>query len=254
MTSVEIVTTILTIVALVLAIVHLVALHRQVRAAKAHTGSLHEIQHSLSTRYIGQFPEYFPEILTLVGRAKREIAIFVDLAGYCSFTDPKTFFSYRQTIERKIKQEDVLVSITCYTEDRRKKLFDEQFFRAGEDWDQLKKSSEKTLRTFLQAHNLDKGFDSLSKEDFVKLLESDERRFLSDTFAGATTHGIDAHIPLYFWLVDGVSAIFTIPSLSETTLEYGFATTDQKLIAALRDMRNRYHGRTTSPLAKPAAA
>ena len=60
MTVVEIVTTVPS--ALVLAIVHLIGLHRSAR-------SMNAIQHSLSTRFIGQFPVYFPEILALVERA-----------------------------------------------------------------------------------------------------------------------------------------------------------------------------------------
>ena len=244
MTIVEIITTILTIVALALAIVHLTTLHRQAREAKTHTGALIDIQRSLSTRYIGQFPEYFSKILELVEGAKQEIVIFVDLAGYCSFTDPKTFFAYRQVIERKLKRENVQVSLTCYTNARRTALFAEQFFRSGESWEQLKRSSEQAFRAFLQAHYPKRDVNTLTQEDFVKLLESDEERFLNDTFAGASVNETDAHISLYFWLVDGISAIFTIPSMSEATLEHGFATTDQKLIGALREMRDRYHGRS----------
>ena len=50
----------------------------------------------------------------------------------------------------------------------------------------LRKSLEKPLRTFLEVHKRERDVDTLSQEDFVKLLEADEQRFLRDTFAGAS--------------------------------------------------------------------
>jgi hypothetical protein len=60
----------------------------QTKEAKTHTVALQtqtrdleEVRQSLSTRYPGQFPQYYPSIVDLLGRAKREIIIFCDFPG-----------------------------------------------------------------------------------------------------------------------------------------------------------------------------
>jgi hypothetical protein len=63
---------------------------------------------------------------------------------------------------------------------------------------------------------------------------------LKETFARAEICELDTYVPLHFWLIDDdVSAIFAIPSFS--AIEYGFSTTDPRLISALKDLRDRYH-------------
>ena len=54
-------------------------------------------------------------------------------------------------------------------------------------------------------------------------------------------------MPTYFWLVDGTDAVFSIPSFSAGHSEYGFITTDQKLIDAFREMRLRFLRRPEVP-------
>lgn len=224
------------VVALIVGLVHIREIHSTLK-------TLHDVQDSLSTRFIGQFPEFFPEIVTLLKSAKREIVIFCDLPAYASFSDPHTFLDYQQTLERKIKDEEVRTTLTCLGPAFRQNAIVEQFFGNGVEWNEWKNHLEhkKSLRRFLALHKRTTPIDELAKEEFLKILEAIGNRTIEDTLAGAEVRQIDTYIPLYFWLIDGMDAVFSIPSSDEITLEYGFATTDQKLISALVEMRDQYH-------------
>ena len=53
-------------VGLGLAIVALIVAFWHIREIHATLKTLHDVQQSLSTRFIGQFPEFFPEIVALL--------------------------------------------------------------------------------------------------------------------------------------------------------------------------------------------
>jgi hypothetical protein len=56
---------------------------------------------------------------------------------------------------------------------------------------------------------------------------------LRESLNGATVHKVDTHISIYFWIVDGIKAVFSIPAISDRAAEYGFSTSDAKLILRL---------------------
>ncbi|MEW6130920.1 MAG: hypothetical protein AB1757_28070 [Acidobacteriota bacterium] len=247
---VEILGLVLAVLAFVVGIWHLREIRQvisearnQTSEAKSHTTALDEVRRSLSTRYIGQFPEYFPEVVAFLEHAKREIEIFCDYPAYGSFSDPINWLAYRQALERKIQQEEVRVNITCLNETSRNKSVIEQFFKPAQTWEEWKQDSgnAKRLEKYLSLHGGAPGFEDLTREYFLEMLKKDEKRTLEVVLAGAKIREIDSYVPLYFWIVDRNSAVFAIPSFSERAIEYGFSTTDQKLISAFEDMRDRYH-------------
>ncbi len=190
----------------------------------------------MSTKYIGKFPEFFREIVALLGLAKREIVIFCDFPAYASFSEPHTWLDYEHTIRRKALNEGVHITLTCLPQTSRARAVEEQFFpRSGhhQAWDIWKRSpgiSEK-LEQFLSAHEGVPTVDKLSKGQFLAILAETERRALEETFASAHIQEINIDIRFHFWLVDGASAVFAIGL--EQVVEYGFATKDQELISRL---------------------
>lgn len=234
--SVELVSLILAVLAMAVALWHLLEIRSTAKR-------LDEVRRSLSTRYIGQFPEYVPEIVSLLRRAKRQIVIFCDFPSYASYTDPDTWLDYKQTLERKIQQEEVKVAITFLNQSRRSRAVQEQFFDGCQDWNGWKSepTNIKRLQRFLSTRSQAPSIARLTKEDFMSLVEEFDQRTLRETFAGAELWQIDSYIPLFFWLVDGMTAVFAIPGSVERAVEYGFSTTDQKLISAFVDMRQHYH-------------
>jgi hypothetical protein len=72
----------LTIVGLVLSIVALMA-------ARQQTTDLKLISNSLSTRYLGQFPDYFPDVIDVIKSANKELKLVctIPIHGVCSKRD-----------------------------------------------------------------------------------------------------------------------------------------------------------------------
>jgi hypothetical protein len=210
-------------------------------ALQTQTSALDEVRGSLSTRYVGQFPEYYPEIVELLNRAKREIVIFCDFPAYASFTDPQTWLDYEQTLERKTQREGVTLSLTCLNQRNRSMALQEQFFDPQNDWNAWKEDENEKLRRFLSSRRGARSVDELTKEEFVKMLEAVDRHSLEDTFERADVRQLDCYIPIFFWLTDGIRAVFAIPGSAQRAVEYGFSTTDQKLISAFLDMREHYN-------------
>lgn len=245
MDVIGVISLVLAVLAMIVALWHVHSIHE---AAKR----LDDVRRSLSTRYIGQFPEFFPEIVSLLKSAKREIVIFCDFPAYACFSDPHTFLEYQHTLQRKAQHEEVRVIFTCLGSTYRSKGVQDQFFSSSQEWDEWKRDPniEKRLCHFLSFRRGVPTIDELGMDQFLELLERIEQRTLEETFASAQVREIDAYIPVYFWLVDGMNAVFAIPA--DKTLEYGFSTTDQKLISALVLMRDQYHrgiAATTGPQA-----
>ena len=246
--SAELIGLILAAVALGVGVWHVIELRHVMREAreqadeaKLHTAALDEVRKSLSTRYIGKFPEYYSTIVELLDRANHSIIIFCDFPAYGSFTDRPTWVRYHQTIERKSLQENMEISITCLDEAHRSEYVKEQLFKDIKGWDEWKQSERKRLEQLIKATPEAPNFDPLTREDLLAIFIKAEQQELKTTFAAATRKEIDTIMPLYFWLIDGYSAIFAIPSLSERAVEHGFSTTDSKLTSAFLEMRDRYH-------------
>jgi hypothetical protein len=233
---------VLAVLAFGVGLYHLLEIRKVMRDAKNHTTALEEVRGSLSTRYIGQFPQYYPTIVDLIARAKRSVIIFCDFPAYGSLTDPKSWLNYKQILERKMQQDDMKVAVTCLDKERRQAFVREQLFQPGNGWNEWKTNpvSVEQLKTLLKWHGIKKDVKDLGEDEFFQVLEFDEERMLNETFARAETCELESYVPLHFWLIDDdVSAIFAIPSVS--AIEYGFSTTDPRLISALKDMRDRYH-------------
>lgn len=223
-----------TVIGLILA---LYQLHRMRGDARA----LAQIHSSLTTRYIGQFPGFCKDIVELLDRAKNSIDIMCDFPGYAAFTDPGMFLNYRQTIERKLKREGVRVSITCYDAGRRREFFDEGF-RGTRTWDAWRRMPENAahLRAYLRQEQREAELDTMTQARLGELLEQGDCEVLAHAFKGAEVKEMSAHLPVYFWLVDGMAAIFVFSVRAEQAFEHGFSTTDARFITALQDLRKRY--------------
>jgi hypothetical protein len=234
MDAIGVISLILAVLAMIVALWHVYSIHATARR-------LDDVQRSLSTRYIGQFPEFFQDIVSLIKTAKHEIVIFCDSPAYTCFSDHLTFLEYKHELERKAQEEEMTITFTCSGPEYRSRTAIKQFLASPLGWDERKTEPvfNKRLKYFLSSHRGAPAIDGLTAHQFLELIADTEKRTLEDTFAQAHVREIEVYIPLHFWLVDNIKAVFAIP---EGTVEYGFSTTDQKLISALVVMRDQYHG------------
>ena len=221
----------------------------QLVKASKHAKKINLIKESLSTRFIGEFPYYLTDIIDVLTKAKHEIIIVCDVATYGAFSSPKEFLSYRNIIEKKVFN-NVKVEITCFNEEKRREIHHEQFKEARENWKEWAKNPENLdkLRKYARFVDPEKiKIDNLSKhtyKDFEDLLSSGTEILFKHHFNGATICQINVNVANYFWIVDGLHAVFAIPTLTKPKhgfQTYGFVTSDHRLIKAFLSLRDRYH-------------
>jgi hypothetical protein len=128
--------------------------------------------------------------------------------------------------------------MTCLDCSRRDRLNHEQFATALADWENWKRANLQALETVRKDHKLNVTVDALTIEQFLETLESDDKRIIDD-FCGVGVCEVPVDISIHFWIIDGREAIFTIPFLRDA-LEYGFSTSDNKLITAFSQLVERY--------------
>ena len=220
-------------------------LNSQAAKLDAQAAKLEETQRSLSTRYIGEFPEYLPLIVSLIKQAQKEVLVFCDIPAYGHFSDYTNWLEYRYVIEKQSGK--IPVSLTCLNKEWRNKTHDEQFTEKELAWDEWKKEAKirEQLQRYLQINSRSVNVETLSKQEFADMVEETDNQMLSGVFATCDIMEVAAYIPLYFWLVDKKEAIFTIPSYSNKHSEYGFFTSDPRLISAFIEMKERYHREAT---------
>lgn len=255
------------IVALVLALIqfrdakeHKRDLSKQMTKLEQQTVGLQAIRQSLSTRYLGLFPQYLAELAELVRQARQEIRILCDYPAYGCFSDAKAFLAYRRAIEDKIN-DGVKVYLLCYNEEKRSQFNDEQFPQGGTEWSawKSKKENHARLEPLFQDYRKLAGLtissvDELDETDFKKLVLAADRKMLDETLAKATnTTEIETFIPIFFWLIDGREAVFSIASLSGEVSEHGFRTVSNDFIIAFKDMWERYARAALSGAVVPSA-
>lgn len=226
---------VLTVVALLLALI-------QMFEARLQAKKLKDVKESLSTRYIGPFPEFLPQIVTMLQQANRKIVISCDCPSYGIFSHHRAWRDYVKTIEEKMDN-NVKVSLTCPDSNMRDHFNREQFAKEGEDWDYWKKSKPiaDRLSIILPSRLPETNIDSLTRESFLRMLEKADLEMLTGAFARAEKHEIPMFVSMFFWIIDDSQAIFSFSTMSEQNSEHGFYTVDMKLISAFLETRDRYH-------------
>src|SRR5260221_3807395 len=208
----ELVTLVLAILALAAGIIHLLELRKTAEA--------------LSTRFIGKFPLFLPAIIDLINEGRKEVIIACDVAGYGAFTDPGNGLAYRQALERQV-QRGCRVELTCMTAEKRNLEALEVLTKS--DWPSWKKRHMRDVVAFLSTHSAVAEPAALSREQFVSAMSDADDEILHHLFRKDTLR-LSEDMPLYFWIVDHKTAIFSIPAVAQEIGEYGFRTSDHALI------------------------
>jgi hypothetical protein len=198
-----------------------------------------EIRDSLSTKFLGRFTDFFPHVISLIEMAKTEIIICSNFPSMGVFSMPDEYMQYRQIIERKIFEKKT-VELIFTNKDIRLVVAGEQFREDGVEWDQWKNDNKKLLTRFLERYARHMEFDSVSREVFMDIIEKIDEGLLQREFADAQPMQIADKMFMYFWMVDGRNAIFSISPNTDRRGSYGFSTSDDTLLTALSDMRMRY--------------
>lgn len=244
---------ILAVLAIALAVWHAIKLKQQVSKVQSLTGALgllqtqlteqvgrgvQEIREALPTKRLGKFPAFLPDIVNLVQKAHQTIEVFCDYPAYGSFSDSDTFVLYKRAIEDQIRDEK-RVTIACLDGNTRRQETSKQESGDGENWEQTKTARHDAFTKYLRYHAPGVTVQSLTNENFQQLIMKEDDFVLEEVFRRARQLPMTVRPTVYFWLVDGDSMIFVIPSASRLE-EHGFYTQDSHLIASLKEIARAF--------------
>ena len=209
---------VLAAVAIVFAVVQFVDSRFQKRDMK-------EIADSMSTRFIGQFPNNMTEVVAVVRQAKTALDILVDVAAYGHYSTPLLFEEFLKEINTKRK---LKVRMIVYHSDIYTKLRLEQF--PEKTYEEERRSAR--YRKFFEANRrlteptTWKGFqDMLLSEQAVHLKTIQNMKVDIRTINDLRFISI--------WLEDRKDAVFSFQNAVEHEKEVSFRTRDGNLITTL---------------------
>jgi len=238
---------ILTIVAFLLAIFQVLQAKRQSDGLKTHEGSLRSIAGSLSTRYLGPFPEYMETAIGVIGRAKSDILIVNANPTPAYFSFPLKWIEYRHAIAQRMHS-GVTVTLISVTPNVRFKRMQDQFLMDAGEWPTWRGRNEARISTFLAQQYPDEAERNLEFHRFLEMLVETQTKLCIELFRPATRIEIDSTVPLQVWISDKNEAVFTIETTAKNALSHGLYTSDPKFVAALYAMAELYRSAwTTSP-------
>jgi hypothetical protein len=230
------------VISLILAIVGIIfglrslfdSYQQEIRLEKQHS-ELEVIAKSISTRYIGSFPNHLKDIGELAGHAEKTFCILADCVDYGSFSHPKLHDEVLEKI-KAARAAGVVVRILIYCDpapfSRSSPFFgktyeeliaDEKlkgtFIKILDDYllyhpDFKRPSTEKEFRQMMQEKQ-DSVWVDLERHNVLKQEYSDDPN--SDT-------------GLFFWLEDDVEAVFLLSHTGTKTQGLAFRTRDAKLV------------------------
>ena len=199
------------------------------------TEVLVDLSKRLSTRSLGRFPDFYPDINSLLATATSEIHIACDFVTYAIFSAPNEHERYVDTLVAKSKA-GVSTKIAVLGPNARKELLHRQIGSTGEQWQLLLDNPEFATRLSYFCRRQHCKVDSITSfEAEVEKLQGEMGDVLKN-LANISVHQHLDHMPLHVWIVDRERAVFAIPRLSfgQYASEHGFDTRDASLVRTLQ--------------------
>jgi hypothetical protein len=217
----------------------LVSLQESTSYLNGVTRSLNDVQQSISTRTVGDFPDFLEEIVKMLEGAKKEIWICCDLPGYGMISSPELFSRYLEQIQIKSLRIPIhlVTSIRPWIDDLRRRINE-----VG--WNAYSREYEVGVQGLMdQYHPGLESIADLSCERYVERLEEAQEKIVRSL--DPDTRKIDVTdtgsiVPMQFWVVDGTDAVFALARYTKQAREVGFRTSDRGLIHALIGICSKY--------------
>lgn len=203
-----------------------------------HVYELRHVRKSISTHYLGEFPEFLPNIREIVESARHDLVIACDFPGYGDFSDPDNALKYLQALRVRQSDKKLRIEFTCLDERRRDEYMRSQF--PSSEWSNWKENEQQRAQVeeFLRLNGRSKERPQTLGELFAIMTEVD-RDTLRQTFLNNEIQ-TSQHMPIYFWVADCRRAVFSIATPTEKGVEHAFLTSDHSLIKAVLELRVRY--------------
>jgi hypothetical protein len=198
--------------------------------------NVRDIAGSMSTSFVGIFPDTLEEITDLVDGSRDSLKILVDYVGYGHYSTPETHSKYMSALE-SAKRRGVNIDILIY--DVQTAL--DQTFQF--QWNTEGLESELRSERFVNYFNVHPGLPKPeSPEEFLRFVCGREAIFQRNLLTlGVCITQIRNHSPLFMWVRDSKEAIFafSVSTQEDKYKELTFRTRDAWLISTFISMLQR---------------
>jgi hypothetical protein len=188
------------------------------------------IAQSMSTHYVGPFPDNLPEIVSVIAHSKRTIKIVVDFPGYAQYSAPALHLKYIHALEQA-RQRDVEIQLICYTDDLANHERLKQF---PNDPERFKQRDINRFNNFFHLKNLQPATDFAGLRRI--LIDHDEKTIGRLRDLGVSLKFQHETAPFFLWLADDAEAVFTFKNLIRKDAGLSFRTKDGHLIRQFTDI------------------
>ncbi len=222
----------LTVVALLLATAQSWQAHGQAVLLARQNKALEFVTASVSTRYIGPFPEWIPEVTELVKGANRELLILAanPVLGY--FGRPDMSLELLHAIESKARS-SVVIKLICQDERSRAERLRRQFPSSAQEWTEWLPKNQTKVEEFLRYRHPEINTSELDYEKFIDLHAQTQREIIRESYKlhGVDVSEVDLIMAMQVWIADRQRAVFSFEAVGTKT--YGLSTSDPSFVEAL---------------------
>ncbi len=211
---------------------------------KTETENLNQVVSSVSTRYVGEFPENMEDLEQLLERSNKSLYIIADVIGYGAFSRNDFYQRYHEILRDKLNKGDFAIEILIYNDSIRIEAMKEQFGKVDWGSDSLQKKLP-DFKKFLweRSWTLKKPDSSdiwniLSKENLIQLssyLNKDLIQELENIKPEKQIIELDKRQDVFIWLADDNRGIFSYLNYGFNDHEVSFYTRDVNFIEVLKD-------------------
>jgi len=202
--------------------------------SQRHGGKIEELVKSMSTRYIGMFPQDLNDILDVVRHADKELSIMADFVDYGSYSRPETYQKVLQELDQA-REKGVLVRFLVYGEKPARETLDSQFKQ--DEFSQIQGRPE-------FRHYFSEKYPGINKPttcaEFAKILQQKQEDVTNRLLdKGVEIRTLPEKVWLFFWLQDDQDAVFAFEDIGTQEQGLAFRTRDAKLVETFKAIFER---------------
>lgn len=225
----------ITVVSLFIAFYQVADASKQKREARDQSEKLKRIADSLSTKYIGRFPDYIDEIEGVIERAEHELLILSTLPLIGAVRAPEKWWRLGRALDGRLHGTRRIPVKAVFADARTRPDFFRQMFReAVETWPTWIARPENRTRIDDFAGRFECATPIATADDYLAALECAVRLALERTYKGAEIFEMGTTTTLSLWIADSSEAVLAIRTFAARDDSHAFLTADTQLVQALR--------------------
>lgn len=236
----------LTVTALLLSVIQLYQANkaernnkRSLEETKAETQRIADRYKELSilatTQYVDVFPKNMPKIIELIQGTRNSLTVITDVAAYGHFSSPGDSDRYvREIVGIASPERKIDVRVLCYNSNETKLHLKDQF----PDFDVLKNTPQFDSYKPWHQNDLPQNKDQLIKQIVdAGILFLNSLKTLKPVIRTTSKE-----LPIFVWISDDKTAIFSLHNYGQSPREHSFTTNDPRFIQRLKEIADEAFG------------